>query len=775
MISDPKFSTAKAVLSLQGNVRLSEHWSLAFHAGETGSQGEVRPEPSGGIKLSWQGTPKIVRLSQDLEVGSPPPGAHFDVEVTLIIENPEVDADFVRRVEIQTESDTGPVRISLLTETIPGAEGGTFIILARGEAVPIGHKTPRLCIEISTSPKDLILRSVEGKLRRIDPTCSWKRLKEDKTAFGIDENTGPSAWALLPKFAADVAAAQLIAIRHLRSGLKHSTSPFMPLRVDRDSLLEGVSRTYDQWGLRQALARIYIHAETSDEQSRAIEALAKRTETDSRDAATCLYRLCYDMDPSSGRARKLAAKMFQNGDVGHASRLLKLTSEPDSSSTVIAHLRLAEALQAGIAIPPRNAVDARAQVDVAYVAAATLPFSTSGYAVRTHEMLRALGQQEISTICYARPGFPFDRPDAFDFEGLEPGELTLHGVRYCYSSVAPIIDEASSYIERLSSVLQKEFTSSRPAVVHAASNYMNSLPALIAARRAGAPFIYEVRGLWELTAATRRSAWEATDRFKLERDMETLVAREADHVLAITQGVADELVAGGVPSTKITLLPNAVDPELFGPRPADEKLAAELGIAGNFTLVYAGSLNEYEGLDDLITAIAELREQGTVVRLIVAGDGAASISLKKQVAELSLEAAVTFVGRVPPDDVRRYLSLADAVTLPRKAFKVCNVVSPLKPLEAMAMAKPVVLTDLPVLREIVKHDVTGLLAAPGSPRDLARTLTRLAADPDLRTRLGEAARRWVLQERSWSAAATVLKSIYGAVTNDANGERRTSA
>jgi glycosyltransferase involved in cell wall biosynthesis len=257
--------------------------------------------------------------------------------------------------------------------------------------------------------------------------------------------------------------------------------------------------------------------------------------------------------------------------------------------------------------------------------------------------------------------------------------------------------------------------------------------------------------------------------------METLVAREADHVLAITQGVADELVAGGVPSTKITLLPNAVDPELFRPRPADEKLTAELGIARHFTMVYAGSLNEYEGLDDLITAIAELREQGTVVRLIVVGDGAASNSLKKQVAELSLEAAVTFVGRVPPDDVIRYLSLADAVTLPRKAFKVCNVVSPLKPLEAMAMAKPVVLTDLPVLREIVQHDVTGLLAAPGSPRDLARTLTRLAADPKLRTRLGEAARRWVLQERSWSAAASVLNSIYGAITNAPNRDRRTSA
>jgi glycosyltransferase involved in cell wall biosynthesis len=130
---------------------------------------------------------------------------------------------------------------------------------------------------------------------------------------------------------------------------------------------------------------------------------------------------------------------------------------------------------------------------------------------------------------------------------------------------------------------------------------------------------------------------------------------------------------------------------------------------------------------------------------------------------------------VPPDEVMRYLSLADAVTLPRKAFKVCNVVSPLKPFEGMAMAKPVVLTDLPVLREIVQHDVTGLLAAPDSPQDLARTLIRLAADADLRTRLGKAARGWVLQERSWSAAASALNSIYAAVTNDALRERRTSA
>jgi glycosyltransferase involved in cell wall biosynthesis len=186
-------------------------------------------------------------------------------------------------------------------------------------------------------------------------------------------------------------------------------------------------------------------------------------------------------------------------------------------------------------------------------------------------------------------------------------------------------------------------------------------------------------------------------------------------------------------------------------------------MTGDFKLVYAGSLNTYEGLDDLITALALLRQQGTTVRLILVGDGAAALPLKKQVTELNLGAAVTFVGRVPPGEVVRYLSLADAVTLPRKAYKLCNVVSPLKPFEAMAMAKPVVLTDLPALREIVRHDVTGLLVAPESPQDLSRTLTRLAADPDLRTRLGEAGRRWVVEERSWSTNAELLKHTYAAI------------
>jgi glycosyltransferase involved in cell wall biosynthesis len=251
--------------------------------------------------------------------------------------------------------------------------------------------------------------------------------------------------------------------------------------------------------------------------------------------------------------------------------------------------------------------------------------------------------------------------------------------------------------------------------------------------------------------------------------METLVAREADHVLAITLGVADELIAGGVPSTKITVLPNAVDPELFRPRPADKKLAACLGTTGDFTLVYAGSLNQYEGLDDLITALAQLREQGTFVRLILVGDGAALLPLQNQVAELNLGASVTFVGRVPPDEVVRYLSLADAVTLPRKAFRLCNLVTPLKPFEAMAMAKPVVLTDLPALREIVQHEVTGLIAASENPEALARTLTRLARDPDLRKRLGEAGRRWVVQERSWAANAGLLDRIYASVAADVTG------
>jgi glycosyltransferase involved in cell wall biosynthesis len=235
-------------------------------------------------------------------------------------------------------------------------------------------------------------------------------------------------------------------------------------------------------------------------------------------------------------------------------------------------------------------------------------------------------------------------------------------------------------------------------------------------------------------------------------------------VFAITAGIAEELVRRGIDPGKISLLPNGVEAEAFSPMEKDAALRSRYGLEpSDFVLVYCGSLTLYEGLDDLIEAVVLLCEGGIAARLLIVGDGPARLELESLAERRRLADAVSFVGSVDPADVRPYWSLADAVALPRKPLKVCEIVSPLKPFEAMAMGKPVVLSDLPVLAEIVKDGETGRLCEPASPQHLASILEELARDPALRARLGAAGREWVLAHRTWGANVSGVEATFAAL------------
>jgi glycosyltransferase involved in cell wall biosynthesis len=347
---------------------------------------------------------------------------------------------------------------------------------------------------------------------------------------------------------------------------------------------------------------------------------------------------------------------------------------------------------------------------------------------------------------------------------LDPsaGSHNVDGIRYLHVRGPHLrrtgLDE---FVDSAANALVAAAKKSRPAIMHAASNHVNALPALIAARRLGIPFVYEVRGLWELTAASRNLEWERSERFLLERSLETLVARHADRVLTLTEGLRAELVSRGVPADNIELLPNAVDAELFAPRRKHPETMLRFGVNSAFVLVYAGSLLHYEGLDDLLRATAMLVAEGVDVSLVLAGDGEALENLQRLSVELKLERRVKFLGRLAPGEIPDLWSVADAAAFPRKPFEVCQIVSPLKPLEPMAMAMPVVVSDVAALREMVRDDVTGLVHRAGDPASLAAKLRLLISDPALRERLGRAAREQILRERTWQVAGRRLAGLYG--------------
>lgn len=390
-----------------------------------------------------------------------------------------------------------------------------------------------------------------------------------------------------------------------------------------------------------------------------------------------------------------------------------------------------------------------------YCVHSTPAYNSNGYSTRTRGVAAGLTANGIDVRVVARAGYPWDSQADVPAPPRRRSVTTLDGVDYVHLT-GPNVNHAphDHVVLQMADAFVREARLYRPSMIQAASNHRTGLAALIAARRLGLPFVYEVRGLWELTEASANRDWLQSDRYAIAKRLETLVASEADHVLAITQEIADELVARGVDADRISLLANGVDPNQFTPLYPDPEMKRRLvphpsGLTGLPTIGFAGSMVDYEGLDDLLEASAILDSQGVQHHVVLAGSGPAEARLRAMAQEKALH-HVTFLGRLPAADIPRLLSVLDVVACPRKSTFITDLVSPLKPLEAMSAGRAVVLSDVAPNTTIAGVDgARAVLHAADDPRSLADALQSLLLDADVRRRLGRHARRWVLAERSW--------------------------
>ncbi|HYD64544.1 glycosyltransferase family 4 protein [Azospirillum sp.] len=420
-------------------------------------------------------------------------------------------------------------------------------------------------------------------------------------------------------------------------------------------------------------------------------------------------------------------------------------------------------LDEGAALPPRQpaAYTPDNPRRVLYLLHNALPYHSGGYATRAHGLLTALVRQGWDVIAVGRLGYPHDRVTT---DAGVPAEREIDGVRYRY-----LIDldynlrtlTRGEYLDKYAERLVDLCRELKPAVLHAASFHYNGIAANIAGRTLGLPTIYEIRGLEDLTRMSRQPEWAGSDQYRLMRRLEVDASCGADAVMTITGRLRDLMVERGVPRDKIQLLPNGVNADRFQGRPRNIELARQLGFEGKVVIGFVGSMVFYEGLDYLMQAIGQLRRRGLDnFGVLMVGDGGAAADARALARELDLGDMVRFTGRVPHAQVEDYYSVIDIAPFPRKGHPVCEVVSPLKPFEAMAMRKAVIVSDVGALAEIVEHDVTGLQHRKDDVGDLADALERLVRDADLRRRLGEAARAWVERERSWMALAGRLGTLY---------------
>ena len=324
---------------------------------------------------------------------------------------------------------------------------------------------------------------------------------------------------------------------------------------------------------------------------------------------------------------------------------------------------------------------------------------------------------------------------------------------------SPLSDwrEVRALARRLENVIEAW----NPEILHAHSPALNGLAALGVARRKGLPLLYEIRAFWEDAAVGNGSGREGSPRYRLIRALETHIARKADAVAVICEGLRSDLIARGIGGDKVMVSPNGVDLALFGdPPPPDHELGERLGLIGKDVVGFIGSFYDYEGLDDLIAAMPMLVAERAQAHLLMVGGGPMEPALRKQALESPVADRIHFIGRVPHHEVERYYSLIDVLAYPRKAMRLTELVTPLKPLEAMAQRRLVAASDVGGHRELIEDGVTGALFPPDNPVALAGALSGMFEDRSGWEQRRNVAQAFVERDRNWSSNVSRYEPVY---------------
>ncbi|KQM98279.1 TIGR04063 family PEP-CTERM/XrtA system glycosyltransferase [Sphingomonas sp. Leaf25] len=378
----------------------------------------------------------------------------------------------------------------------------------------------------------------------------------------------------------------------------------------------------------------------------------------------------------------------------------------------------------------------------------------SGYTFRTRAILTAqMGRGwEVAAVTGPRQGVtqtPRETIDGIDFHRTAP--------------IAPLpsplgeVREIRAFARSIERVVELV----KPDILHAHSPVLGALAAMGVAKRHRLPLVYEIRAFWEDASVGNGTGTEGSLRYRTTRALETHAVRKVDGVAVICEGLRRDLIARGIASDKIMVSPNGVDLTLFGtPPPPDTALAAELGLAGKDVLGFIGSFYDYEGLDTLIAAMPALVAARPNVALLLVGGGPMEADLRARAAASPVADAIRFVGRVPHDQVERYYGLVDLLVYPRKAMRLTDLVTPLKPLEAMAQRRLVAASDVGGHRELIRDGDTGTLFPPDDPAALATRVAARLADRSDWDAMRDRGRAFVERERDWASNVARYEPLY---------------
>lgn len=395
-------------------------------------------------------------------------------------------------------------------------------------------------------------------------------------------------------------------------------------------------------------------------------------------------------------------------------------------------------------------------MNILHVLDHSLPYF-SGYSFRSDYIIRAQRRLGLRPVVLTSPKHEDFKAECETVDGIDYHRLHWPGYSARLPGV-PLLKQAAC-VAALTKKIGRLVVDLKPDVIHAHSPALNGLAALRVARALGLPWIYELRYYDEDAAVDRGKTRHNSPRYRLARRLEQSALEKAARVTTISQALKADLISRGVESDRIFEIPNGVDTDYFRPREPDVELIARYDLAGKTIIGFIGSFYFYEGLENLVEAMIRLLAERRDVKLLLVGEGEAEDRLRQRAPE-NLREHFVFAGKAPHAQAPRYYSVMDILVYPRVSSRLTELTTPLKPLEAMAMEKPVAGSDVGGIRELLDHGETGFLFEPGSPGALAKCLSKLVESETVRRAVGRKAREFVVRERDWERIVTRYLSIY---------------
>jgi PEP-CTERM/exosortase A-associated glycosyltransferase len=386
----------------------------------------------------------------------------------------------------------------------------------------------------------------------------------------------------------------------------------------------------------------------------------------------------------------------------------------------------------------------------------------SGYTFRTLSILkqqRALGWETFH-VTSPKQGV-YDKAE----EVVDDEWLFYRTPQKNWMNQLPALNQVA-VINNLAKRLQEVAEKVKPDILHAHSPALNAIAALRVGKRLGIPVVYEIRAFWEDAAVDHGTSAEWGLRYRLTRAMESYALKHVDAVTTICEGLRGDILQRGIPAEKVTVIPNAVNIENFSVgETSDQQLAKNLNIDGKVVLGFIGSFYAYEGLDILLKALPEMLQENADIRVLLVGGGPQEQQLKTLASQLGVTDKVIFTGRVPHDQVQRYYNLTDVLVYPRLRMRLTDLVTPLKPLEAMAQGRLLAASNVGGHLELIEDGKTGILFQADNPQALATKVLGLIDTPERWPALRKAAREFVETERNWPRSVARYENVYGALTS----------